>query len=536
MPRRVLIVEDEAVFAKNLAAALKRINIDTVIASSYAEGVSQVGLRAYDLVCADINLGDGSGLDLADEVRRQNLPLPVLIMTGQDSVHHRTRAETAGTPAFLAKPFALSQFRELVASILEETSYALSGEALSLSGPRVIMYSHDTIGLGHMRRNSAIASELVARIPGISVLLVVGCPAGDVFSLPPGVDLIKLPAVTKVARDKWRSGSLRINAQDLLALRSGLILKTVEQFKPDVFVVDHEPNGVWGELSPVFDQIAQEATGPRMVLGLRDILDAPEVVLRRWVELGTNQLIPRTYDTVLIYGDEQIFPSAKAYGLDRMPGVQTHYCGYVSARSQHLTHGPFRQTRSANILIAGGGGRDAYPMMNAALSALAKIDPATRPTATVVTGPLMDAELTLQLKIRSMELGVRYLQSSHEMPALISRADLFVTMGGYNSMVEAVASGVPTVVVPRLGPSAEQRIRSELFEKLNLVSSISMEKSPVTALLNQFNRVRIHHPKNTPVGRSISLDGARTAARTIAALIDEKNKISTPSQSNRLGV
>src|SRR5690606_27838664 len=140
------------------------------------------------------------------------------VMTGQDSVENRARAEELPVAAFLSKPFALSRMRELVGAL------TLCNEpSTSRRGPSVVMYSHDTIGLGHMRRNSAIARDLVERVPGLSVLMLVGCPAGLVFETHPGIDYVKLPSLSKLARGVFQTGSLRIDAETTRNVRARII-------------------------------------------------------------------------------------------------------------------------------------------------------------------------------------------------------------------------------------------------------------------------------------------------------------------------
>ncbi len=69
----------------------------------------------------------------------------------------------------------------------------------------VLMYSHDGVGLGHMRRNSTIAARLVNEVAEASVLMLVGCPSGLFFDLPQGVDSVKLPSILKTATNSWQN-------------------------------------------------------------------------------------------------------------------------------------------------------------------------------------------------------------------------------------------------------------------------------------------------------------------------------------------
>src|SRR5207253_6105136 len=77
----------------------------------------------------------------------------------------------------------------------------------------VMTYSHDGFGLGHLRRNTTIASILAHQVPDSSVLMMIGCPSGAVFRLPTGVDFIKLPSVVKRHTGVWLPLRLRIGLE-----------------------------------------------------------------------------------------------------------------------------------------------------------------------------------------------------------------------------------------------------------------------------------------------------------------------------------
>jgi len=144
--------------------------------------------------------------------------------------------------------------------------------------PRILLYSHDTFGLGHLRRNLAIAGRLSHALPGVSLLLLSGSQAVQQFILPLGADTVKLPTVTKLGPEHYVAQGLTITPSEVLALRRGLILETVMSFKPDLLLVDHAPLGMRGELRPALEYVRANLPQSRVVLGLRDILDEPAVV------------------------------------------------------------------------------------------------------------------------------------------------------------------------------------------------------------------------------------------------------------------
>ena len=519
MPEPVLILEDEEILLRNLSASLQRAGLDTVNASSVREARRLFALHDISMVCVDVQLGDGNGLELLAEIRERDPDIPFVVMTGQDSVSNRMRAEAVEVSAFLTKPFALSRFRELVHTLLREDA----ATPTSARGPSVLMYSHDTIGLGHMRRNSNIASRLVGTMPEASVLMLVGSPAGAVFDLPPGVDFIKLPSLAKVSRDVWRPSSLRIPPDSAREIRAGLIERAVETFRPDVVLVDHEPAGVWDELLPSLEALRAMPSRPHVVLGLRDILDDPERTRSQWAAKGIDRLMADFYDEVLIYGDGTIFDSASVYRLGAAFGDRVQYCGYVTGTAP-IGAGSHPPRQAPTIVVSGGGGRDACPMMDAVIAGLVRLPESFRVNTTLIAGPLMDAELRGDLEERAMRAGVEFLPAAPDLPGLLAAADLFVTMGGYNAMTEAVAMGCPTLVIPRVGPSAEQRMRAHLFARRGLVDVLELHEATPEKLAERFAGVTPGAPRRPC---ALPIDGAAVAAGRLAELLTERHPDTT---------
>src|SRR5947207_28501 len=138
----------------------------------------------------------------------------------------------------------------------------------------------------------------------------------------------------------------------------------------------------------------------RLVLGLRDIIDAPEVVRRRWQVEGAYEAIQRFYDLVLVYGSRDVFDLADQYRLPEGVARKVRYCGYLCTPA--LPRYPERiRAQYANGAKAGtklvvamaGGGADAYPMMRAVLDALPALQARERLALVMIVGPFMSSEI-----------------------------------------------------------------------------------------------------------------------------------------------
>ena len=151
-----------------------------------------------------------------------------------------------------------------------------------LDNARILMYSHDTFGLGHLRRCRAIAHALVERFKGVTVLIISGSQIAGAFDFRARVDFVKIPSVIKLYNGDYTSIGEHIDLEDTLEMRRSVIESTAEAFDPDIMIVDKEPLGLRGELETTL--MALKKKGTTLVLGLRDVLDSPELLEREWIK------------------------------------------------------------------------------------------------------------------------------------------------------------------------------------------------------------------------------------------------------------
>jgi predicted glycosyltransferase len=358
--------------------------------------------------------------------------------------------------------------------------------------PRIMMYSQDGFGLGHMRRTTSIARQIISTRPDACVLTLADSRLGQFFETMPNQDYIKLPSVVKVGPGSWRAVDMPLPFDEVHAMRKELIRGAVLSFRPHVLLVDHMPHGAMGELLPALQALRDTGTDTRIVLGLRDILDSPAIVRQRWQSEGAYEAIERYYDTVLVYGEREVFDMAAQYGFSPTITSRMRYSGYVctpelprySARARaKCLAGAAPDTKL--ITVMAGGGADAYPMMRACLDALPAIQ-AEQPTMMMLnTGPFMPTELRRDLQNRARALpGASVSISVSETLSYLDAADLVIAMCGYNTTMELLRSGRPAILIPRAGPSAEQRTRARLFAERGWVKMLDPDAMDVAVLAN----------------------------------------------------
>ena len=172
---------------------------------------------------------------------------------------------------------------------------------------RVLFYSHDTFGLGHLRRSSTLAAALTDADDQMSALIITGSPVAGRFAFPERVDYVRLPGVTKRSDGSYISEKLGVDIEETTIIRAGLIKSLVELFEPDIIVVDKEPTGFRGELLPALEWLHKTGNKTKLVLGLRDVLDDPELLAEEWKRKGSVQAMEKYYDEIWIYGLKSVY-------------------------------------------------------------------------------------------------------------------------------------------------------------------------------------------------------------------------------------
>ena len=342
--------------------------------------------------------------------------------------------------------------------------------------PRVMLYSHDTFGLGHLRRSRALAGAITAADPTASALILTGSPVAGRFAFPSRVDHVRLPGVIKRSDGSYASRTMGMSIDETTSLRAGLIRSTAEQYNPDVLIVDKEPTGFHGELLPTLDLLKSRGKA-RLVLGLRDVLDEPEVLAAEWRRKGAIEATENFYDELWVYGLRSIYdPTA---GLDLSPAVQarTHWTGYLRRDLGSVGDAP----KPPYVLITPGGGGDGAAMVDLVLAAYER-DPDLNPRAILVYGPFLSGETRAAFETRVGKLNGRVttVGFESEIETLFAGAQGVVCMGGYNTFCEVLSFNKPAVIVPRTTPRLEQWIRASRAEQLGLITMLDENRDGMT--------------------------------------------------------
>lgn len=332
---------------------------------------------------------------------------------------------------------------------------------------KILMYSHDTFGLGHIRRTLAIARSL--RKAPATVLILTGSPLVGRFNIPRRVDFVRIPGMIKVTNEQYLPLSMKLEATEVLEIRKSIILSTAQAFCPDLFVVDKAPLGLKREVVDTLLWIRESHPRCRSILGLRDIMDSASSTIEDWESKGIYEAMESLYDEIWVYGHRDFYDPVKEYGIPEPAARKVTFTGYiprhvpteadVAAVRKELS----LEAHHKMVLMTTGGGGDGYPVVNTFLKAFETHTVPDGMRAVIVTGPFLSAGHYKDVKRRCEAIGFTILRFHRFMEGLIGAADVVVSMGGYNTVCEIISQRKPFLIIPRTVPREEQLIRAQVL-------------------------------------------------------------------------
>ncbi|MBB3456163.1 putative glycosyltransferase [Rhizobium sp. BK313] len=382
------------------------------------------------------------------------------------------------------------------------------------------MYSHDTFGLGHLRRCRTIAHALVEDYRGLNVLIISGATIAGAFDYRARVDFVKVPSVIKLRDGEYTSMASHVDLHETLKMRQSIIRHTAETFQPDIFIVDKEPMGLKGEVEETLQYL--KARGTTLVLGMRDVMDAPYLLEAEWKKNNAFQKIDQFYDRVWVYGPPDFYDPL--IGLDVPPGVRRkmEFVGFLQrsvshgAKSEHVPDEDY-------LLVTTGGGGDGADLVNDVVSAYEQ-DNTLQHKTLIVLGPYMPAKERNQLLERASKIAcLQVIEFDNKMEELIAGARGVVAMGGYNTYCEILSFDKPALIIPRTRPREEQLIRAQRASELGLVDMLLPEESAdPKQLAAALKRLPTRAPPSAS-GENMRLEGLVHISRIVGEWFDDRD-------------
>lgn len=339
---------------------------------------------------------------------------------------------------------------------------------------RLMFYCQHILGMGHLVRSMEIVRGLTQ---DFQVCFINGGEIIQGFEIPADVEVVNLPAIK--TDSEFRTLQVVDSDLDLAAveaIRRDQLLQVYQQFQPDVLMIELFPFGrrkFSFELIPLLDAIQADGRKTKVVSSLRDIVVTKQN--REKHEQKVCTLMNQYFDLLLIHGDPKFQPIEETFSRIQDLQCPVYYTGYVV--QPQPVESAILPIHEPMILATIGGGRFGHELLDAVVAVAPALETLIPHQIQVFTGPFYPEEKLKALQEKAK--GCRNLWVDRYTPNLLQymqRADLSISMSGYNTTLNVLTTGVKAMLMAFTGnDDQEQRMRSEKLAAMDLVTTVQPE-------------------------------------------------------------
>jgi predicted glycosyltransferase len=382
---------------------------------------------------------------------------------------------------------------------------------------RILFYCQHVLGIGHLVRSAEIVREL-SRDTQILFILGGEKPEGFRFPEHENIDVLQLPPL-KTDPDFSNlqvCGSLR-SMDETKTLRRLVLLQAFADFQPDVLVTELFPFGrkkFSFELFPLLEHVRQQSRRTMVVSSVRDILvtrkDQDEY------EERVCDLVNTFYDLILVHGDKNFQKLDETFSRVNDLRCPVAYTGYVVQQKDpnalEACRLPLTEQGEPVIVASIGSGQylTGQMLLDTVLRAAQLLQNRIPHEFHVFAGPLMPEEAYSRLQTLARESrNIRLSRYTPDLAAVLKRADVSVSMGGYNTVMDILSSHVRALVYPvTSNGDQEQCVRAEKLAKAGVLDVIRTEELTPEVLALKLERTL----SKTPTRLTLNREGAANSA------------------------
>jgi predicted glycosyltransferase len=377
----------------------------------------------------------------------------------------------------------------------------------------VLHYCHHSVGLGHLVRSLAVAEALAQRF---RIVLCSGglVPAG--LPLPSGIELVELPPITAAPGGGLQSADPMLTLDAAWDRRRALLLSLYRELRPAALMIELFPFGrakFARELLPLLDMARSDRRPVKTISSVRDLLVTNKRDQQAHDDLAAARL-SHYFDAVIVHADERFARLQDTFRPSLSARTPVLYSGFVAPGAAALPRGLSRRTE---VLVSAGGGLHGAPLLRVAAEAHQKHFARRGLTTKLVTGPFLPAgEATRLRQLAARRAGLIVEDFIPDMCAEMAGAAVSVSRGGYNTMIDVLRSGVPSVVVPYDDAGdEEQSERARRLERLGVLKVL-----PGAALnADRLGAAVLDAIRAQPLHPTLDLSGAERTASLVSELI-----------------
>ena len=395
---------------------------------------------------------------------------------------------------------------------------------------KVMFYCQHVLGIGHLVRSAEIARALSRED---DVTFVSGGAPVEGFPFPRGVTLVQLPALKTDeefgALEDCGSGQ---TVEVIQELRRERLLSLFDQLRPDALVIELFPFGrkrFAFELIPLLEHAKSRSEETLVACSLRDILvEKPDAAKH---EERVCRIVNSYFDLILVHGDLAFQKLSETFHRAGDLQCDIRYTGLVQQEAPAPPTGsaPHDVTPSVVASIGSGRYRHGQILLESVIRAAAQLERKIAHRFRVFAGPFIPSEVYVALE--QMARQTRNVEIEKYSPHFIEhlrRADLSISMGGYNTIMNILATGVRSLVYPyTANDDLEQEIRAKKLANLGVVELLHPEMLAAEVLAPKIAEMLATKPARI----SFDMDGAPNTARILrSAAVAKAEKLSGVSR------
>lgn len=386
---------------------------------------------------------------------------------------------------------------------------------------KLLFYCQHILGMGHLVRSMEIVRGLMS---DFQVCFINGGQIIKEFEIPDGIEVINLPAIKTDSEFKQlKPVDESLSLAEVQEFRKNKLLQVADEFQPDVLVVELFPFGRGKfsfELIPFLEKLQDSKKPVKIVSSLRDI-----VVTKTNQEKYENKvcrLMNQYFDMLLIHGDSKFITLNESFSRVKDIQSQTEYTGYVVQKpllEPDLTKEDRAVLESEQplILVSVGGGRFGHELIDCVIASADILKQKIPHHIQIFTGPFSpDNKVEIWQKETENKPNIKVSRYTRNLISYMQKADLSISMSGYNTTLNVMTTGVRAMILPFKGNNdQEQRIRASKLDDLGVVKML--DESDLQPEI--FSQKLIDYLTVKPKKLEFDFDGVENTAALIKNLV-----------------
>ena len=390
-----------------------------------------------------------------------------------------------------------------------------------------MFYCQYLAGMGHLVRSTEIVRSLMK---DFDVYFINGGQLVPGFELPNVVEVINLPAL-RMENEELKVVDGFKDIDEVKEERKNQLIAACDRIQPDCLITECFPfskQKLVYELVPLLDHAKASEHSPKIICSLRDIIMTQNMKMKARLkkEEKVCKLINKYYDLVLFHSDSKVQQLEECFPRVNDLNCEVYYTGYVAQSPQENPTPTAEDIANLNrgepmIVASVGGGRYGYELLNAIVEASSILENSLPHKIHAFAGPFMpDDEFLLLQKSVATKSNVILRRYTSQLLAYLNRAELSISLAGYNTTMNILRTGVRSLIFPAPSEyqSGEQSIRAQKLEKLGVVDIIRPDDLTPENLAQKV----IACLTKKPALHSFDLQGAQKASSRLKELLYSK--------------